>query len=248
MCDKNNVILERFQELIRDSGKTRQVIAQDIGCDTSTVTKQFNGDMKISVDYLVKYARYFGVSTDYLLGLQKEPTSNKDISFICEYTGLSQNAIKSLHLENEVSSKRDIDKELLHYIDYLILCNISDDFGSEYYYLLDYLRVMENVQGIEQKIAVIEDIDKEHDTIIALAYDHKKQLEKLDFLEYKFIVNSKTKLEEYIHWRNNCDMEKLKQNEMQARKTIEEITERYWHEYVQLFRRKLEEGDPNVNH
>ena len=76
--DKNNVILERFQELIRDSGKTRQVIAQEIGCDTSTVTKQFNGDMKISVDYLVKYARYFHVSTDYLLGMEKDELSDHE--------------------------------------------------------------------------------------------------------------------------------------------------------------------------
>lgn len=79
--DKNNVILERFQELIRDSGKTRQVIAQKIGCDTSTVTKQFNGDMKISVNYLVKYARYFHVSTDYLLGMEKDELSDHEKPF-----------------------------------------------------------------------------------------------------------------------------------------------------------------------
>lgn len=99
MCDKNNVILERFQELIRDSGKTRQVIAQEIGCDTSTVTKQFNGDMKISVDYLVKYARYFGVSTDYLLGLTDSATLNQDIRVISDFTGLNDESIQALRLD-----------------------------------------------------------------------------------------------------------------------------------------------------
>lgn len=96
-CDKNNVVLDRFQDLVRKSTKTRQIIARDIGCDTSTVTKQFNGDMKISVDYLVKYAKYFEVSTDYLLGLSNAPTDNKDVQGICDYTGLSLAAVENLH-------------------------------------------------------------------------------------------------------------------------------------------------------
>ena len=96
-CDKNNVVLDRFQELVRNSGKTRQAIARDISCDTSTVTKQFNGDMKISVDYLVKYAKYFNVSADYLLGLSNAPTANKDVQDICDYTGLSLAAVENLH-------------------------------------------------------------------------------------------------------------------------------------------------------
>lgn len=80
MSDKNSVVLDRFKALVDNSGKTRQEIAQIIGCDTSTVTKQYNGDMKISVDYLVKYAKLFEVSTDYLLGLTIFP-SIKEVKY-----------------------------------------------------------------------------------------------------------------------------------------------------------------------
>ena len=97
ICDKNSVIIERFQELVNSSGKTRQTIAKDLSCDTSTVTKQYNGDMNISVDYLVKYAKYFNVSTDYLLGLTNEATNNTEMRAITDYTGLSGKAINNLN-------------------------------------------------------------------------------------------------------------------------------------------------------
>lgn len=96
ICDKNGVIIKRFQDLVDSSGKTRQTIAKDLNCDTSTVTKQYNGDMKISVDYLVKYAKYFDVSTDYLLGLSKNRTRDMEINTISKKTGLSDNSVKSL--------------------------------------------------------------------------------------------------------------------------------------------------------
>lgn len=105
MSDKNNIVLKRFRKLIEDSGKTRQAVAKDLNCDTSTVTKHFNGDLNISVDYLVKYSKYFNVSSDYLLGLSSAPASNKDENYICSYTGLSLDAIKYLNItKNNLNS------------------------------------------------------------------------------------------------------------------------------------------------
>ena len=98
---KNSVVLERLKALIDNSGKSRQVIARDLGFDTSTVTKQYNGDIKLSVDSVVKYAKYFRVSTDYLLGLSLDPTTDKDKAYICEYTGLSLAAIDKLQDVNK---------------------------------------------------------------------------------------------------------------------------------------------------
>ena len=132
MCDKNNVILERFQELIRDSGKTRQVIAQEIGCDTSTVTKQFNGDMKISVDYLVKYARYFHVSTDYLLGMEKDELSDHEkLCIVRDYTGLSKESVKQIRMDL-VQSDNVV---LRPYFNYLVESGLFNDLS---YYLNQY--------------------------------------------------------------------------------------------------------------
>lgn len=66
------VKLERFHRLVdekADAGIPREAIAKEIGCDTSTVTKQYNDKQGIDIEYLYKYSKYFNVSADYLLGL-----------------------------------------------------------------------------------------------------------------------------------------------------------------------------------
>lgn len=96
MSDKLNIKLDRLKRLI--DTKTREQIAEALKCDTSTVTKHYNGDRRITIDYLVKYAQYFDVSTDYLLGLTDVATNDKDLQYICDYTGLDEKAIQKLRL------------------------------------------------------------------------------------------------------------------------------------------------------
>ena len=97
MCDKINITTERLKKLIEKTGQTREFIANSIGCDTSMVTKHYNGSRNITVDYVVKYAKHFGVSTDYLLGVSAAQTNDKDIEYICDYIGLSVGAVEVLH-------------------------------------------------------------------------------------------------------------------------------------------------------
>lgn len=97
MLDKNNPLqLERLRDLIDRSGKTRQELANDLGCDNSTITKHYNGDRAVTTDYLAKYATYFHVSADYLLGLSDVETTDTDIRAVCEFTGLSEEAVNTL--------------------------------------------------------------------------------------------------------------------------------------------------------
>jgi transcriptional regulator with XRE-family HTH domain len=101
MSDKIGVDLSRLRDLIDKAGVPRQTIADKIGCDVSTITKHYNGDRNITIDYVIKYASYFQVSADYLLGLSAAPTNNPEISGICNYTGLSKNSVEILHFFNE---------------------------------------------------------------------------------------------------------------------------------------------------
>ncbi len=96
MCDKN-ITADRLKKLIDSSGKTRKEIAEQLKCDTSTITKHYNGDRDITTDFLVKYANLFEVSSDYLLGLSDVATTDTNIKDINEYTGLSEKAIDVLH-------------------------------------------------------------------------------------------------------------------------------------------------------
>ena len=95
-----SITTKRLRELINDTGKTKQAIAIDMGCDVSTVIKHYNGDRSVNSEFIVRYAEYFHVSTDYLLGCENNPTENEIINLICEYTRLSKGAIKALMVRN----------------------------------------------------------------------------------------------------------------------------------------------------
>lgn len=96
MCDKTDMTVQRLRKLIDDTGLARQDIADEIGCDVSTITKHYNGTRNITTDFIVMYAKYFKVSTDYLLGMTDAKTTDKDRRYITDVTGLSEGAVDSL--------------------------------------------------------------------------------------------------------------------------------------------------------
>ena len=115
MSDKNTICLDRLKKLIDTT--TREEIAQVLNCDTSLITKHYNGDRNITLDYAVKYAKHFNISLDYLVGITDTPTMDKDIRFICDYTGLSDEVVKMLHAKKGC---------------YILFDNINDIFKFVY--------------------------------------------------------------------------------------------------------------------
>lgn len=90
---KKDITTIRIRGLIDDSGLTREQIALKLGIDTSTVTKYYNGDRKLTIEAIKRFSSSFNVSTDYLLGLTDVKSTDIDISSICNYTGLTEEAL-----------------------------------------------------------------------------------------------------------------------------------------------------------
>ncbi len=112
--EKNGVSLERLRKLI--DTKTREEIAKRLECDASLVTKHYNGKREVTAEYVVKYAKYFGVSADYLLGIAEHKTpidtiEGEIIRSVCDYTGLNEQAVEKLHSISEPLRKKVEDYE-----------------------------------------------------------------------------------------------------------------------------------------
>lgn len=97
MSDKkfNN---RNLREAIDNSRMTREQIADIVQCDTSSITKYYNGDRYPKTDVIIKLAKLFNVSTDYLLGVTDVATTDKDLQYICDYTGLDEKTVKILNI------------------------------------------------------------------------------------------------------------------------------------------------------
>ena len=119
MCDKMNITVERLRTLIDETELPRQAIADEMGCDVSTITKHYNGTRNLTIDFIAMYARYFNVSSDYLLGLSEVRTVSPDTAMICRVTGLDDKAVRTLSEINEPTSFES-PKEIIKTLNYLI--------------------------------------------------------------------------------------------------------------------------------
>lgn len=63
---------ERLKELRLEKGLSMQGLANEIGCCAASVFQWEKGIIDISSDNLIKIAKFFNVSADYLLGLKDE--------------------------------------------------------------------------------------------------------------------------------------------------------------------------------
>lgn len=87
----------RFEDLMIESGKTLREIANDTGISRAALNNYANDKAEIGINNVVKLAKYFNVSADYLLGLSDAKTNDKELQAICDYTGLSENNVIALH-------------------------------------------------------------------------------------------------------------------------------------------------------
>lgn len=63
---------QRLEDLRIDNDKTQADVADFLGCQREVYRRYEKGTRQIPVDFLIKLAELYNVSTDYLLGLTNE--------------------------------------------------------------------------------------------------------------------------------------------------------------------------------
>lgn len=92
-----NTFAERLTELREQTGKKRQEVADDLEISRASLEYYEKGKRKPDIEVLVNISNYYKVSTDFLLGLSDVPTTDKDLQFVCDYTGLDEKTVKALY-------------------------------------------------------------------------------------------------------------------------------------------------------
>ena len=130
----SKVIGKRINALLAKKFKRQKDLATALGVNDNTISYFVSGKRMPNTEQIIKISDFFGVSADYLLGLSDTATTDKDIQFICEYTGLSERAIEVLSIYN--NNKR-IKNQLTPIIDKLLkshkltyICCCIDEFSE----------------------------------------------------------------------------------------------------------------------
>ena len=90
-------LADRYITLREDAGyKTQRSFATAIGINYKTIDSHENGRRPMSHETLIKYADFFGVSTDYLLGRTHVKSPSAEIQGICNRLGLSEEAVAAI--------------------------------------------------------------------------------------------------------------------------------------------------------
>ena len=122
---------ERVRDLQTARGITIKELSEKTGVDYSTLSRIENGKIqKVADDIVLKLARFFNVSTDFLLGLTNIPDKK---NYTAEELGLSADAVKNLYtgrVDNRVAdlllSNRDFAALTMALADYFNEKNAID--------------------------------------------------------------------------------------------------------------------------
>lgn len=71
-------IHERLVEVREKNGYTRKRLAEELGRPYATITKYETGERDPGHSYIIEIAKKFGVSTDYILGVDNDAESEKN--------------------------------------------------------------------------------------------------------------------------------------------------------------------------
>lgn len=91
------VFAERLKDLREKNGISQGKLADEIGISRGALSYYENEQRTADIHILSKIAAYFNVTTDYLLGLKDYSVTDIEAQNVCEYTGLTEDAVSFLH-------------------------------------------------------------------------------------------------------------------------------------------------------
>ena len=96
VSDDFKIFSKRLSELMKERHITQDTLATTIGVKRQTVSLYKSGQSMPDAEVLRDIAVFFGVSSDWLLGLTGVRMPNTDVQAICARTGLSETAVSGL--------------------------------------------------------------------------------------------------------------------------------------------------------
>lgn len=136
--DNKKIIGSRINSALAMNNTLQKELAKQLNVKDNIVSYWCKGDRTPNTTQIIQIANCLNVSTDYLLGVTDVATNDKDLKFVCEYTGLDEKTIdffvNNKHTDNMVINNF----EVIEFIKFMIKkINIDDNcIFSEYLEIL----------------------------------------------------------------------------------------------------------------
>lgn len=101
---KNNECAIRLHNLRKERKLTGEEVGKAIGVSREIINHWEHGTRQIKAAHVAALAKFYDVTADYILGLDKNKTSSIEVKEICNYTGLPVDIVETLH-KNDYDAK-----------------------------------------------------------------------------------------------------------------------------------------------
>ena len=218
----NKIIGNRINTLLAIRRVKQKELAKVLGVKDNIISYFCSGARKPNLEQIIEIAKYFNVSTDYLLGLTDIKSTNVKVKDICDYTGLTEYSISLLH--DSAENIFSISETILDTINLLLKQTSNsityDKLADDFYFkencllsaLYEYIRLVLNPENktfyISESGNVFE--DKTLDWNDSLP-DNERDL--FDLLSVKTVSQNDIILKVLLD--NVCDCLKVARNEYQ---------------------------------
>lgn len=141
----------KLEALRKEKKETQADVAKLLGVQRQVISYYETGTRPPNVEDLAILADHYNTTVDYLIGRTETKTVEEDIQMVCNYTGLSEDAIKRLHNCNEDTIK------VLSYLiapksKYRYLNDLESVSADLKIYQSTYLQIIDKLSSIEPQI------------------------------------------------------------------------------------------------
>lgn len=179
MSDENNLlnfaIGNKISILLENQNKKQKDLALFLDVNSNIISYWCTGARKPNLEQIIQIAKFFNVTTDYLLGISENKTTDIELRAVCEYVKLNDETVQALHTSST---------EIKRFLDFALCSENITAFSDMCYSFSNYKNVISEL--IEKQFDFIMDRQihtKEH--FMQFYKSYKLAEEKIDLNEYK---------------------------------------------------------------
>lgn len=126
---EKNVFSERLTQLREDRGLKRQEVADALEISRASLEYYEKGQRKPDIEVAARIAKYYGVSTDYLVGVsaaQVTASENETLKTVCDYLGISEASAEQISYLTSIGYNTNMDAILSSEIIEILTTSLDD--------------------------------------------------------------------------------------------------------------------------
>ena len=143
---EKNVFSERLTQLREDRGLKRQEVADALEISRASLEYYEKGQRKPDIEVAARIAKYYGVSTDYLVGVsaaQVTASENETLKTVCDYLGISEASAEQVSYLTSIGYNTNMDAILSSEIIEILATSLDDYYKKSIEKAIAYMTLSE---------------------------------------------------------------------------------------------------------